>query len=95
MSYLVQITTRYETDTTELSGSTWTVGDSVYLDSDTLVATNNSSNGLTALGALSGVIGYVQETPDLNVSGDRMVIRMVEDDDLFSPLLDLLRAQTI
>jgi len=95
MSYLIAITDNYISSSVDRSGGQFTVGDSLYLTTDTLEVTNNVADGLTTLGQAAGVIGTCQEAPDLNVSGDRLVIRLEEDDDLLTPIMRLLQAVTV
>lgn len=92
MSRIVS-TTQYETDTAELSASTYTLSESMYLDIDTMLATNNVANSITDI----GVIGILEEAPDLSGSGtpDRMVIRLTASDSLLDPIKRILQSKDL
>lgn len=94
MSSLIQINSRYVTDTSELSGSVWTVGDSVYLTTETMEATNNVANGISDIGT-AGVIGEVTEAPDLTETADRMVVQLTADEDLWDGIKNCLRSRDL
>lgn len=76
-SDVVSITSNYVTSAQDLLNATWAVGDSVYISVAGLKATNKVGDAFTngAFGT-NGVVGTVQEAPDITVSGDRMVLRL-------------------
>lgn len=93
--YLIAITANYVTTPGDLSGGEYTIGDSLYLNTDKMQVTNNVADALTTLGSSGGVIGTCQEAPDVTESNDRMVIRLEEDADLVAPLMRLLQASSL
>lgn len=70
-------TTRYETNANNLTGGTYTIGESIYITRDKLVAGNKSTNGFTNSDfGTNGIIGTLEEAPDLAITNSRMVIRL-------------------
>lgn len=64
---------------TNLVGDTYSLDESLYLSRETLQLTNNPEYALTDLGTSSGVVGKVQEAPDLNnYRTSRLVFRLTE-----------------
>jgi len=90
-SSLVWSTATYATS--DLTGSAYTVGDALYLETDTLKLTNKAANGIADIGA-AGVIGTVLEAPDLDTAGDRMVLRVTASGAAFQTQLFALLAAT-
>lgn len=70
-------TTKYETSANNLTGGVYTVGDSMYIDRAKLVAGNKSTICFTNSDfGSNGIIGTLEEAPDLTVTNSRMVIRL-------------------
>lgn len=93
MSNLVS-TTEYITVTDDLVGNIYTVAESLYLEILTLKATNNVANSVTDI----GVIGTVQEDPDLSATGNappRMVIRLSVTDELLGAIKRTLNSSDL
>lgn len=96
MSYLIQTDqNHYIRAGADLVGGDYTLGESLYLTTDTMKVTNNVADALTNLGDSGGVIGTLQEKPDINSSQDRMVIRLSEDEDLLAPIMRVLQARAL
>ena len=85
-------TTKYETNSQNLTGGAWSKGQNCYISVDKMLVTNNSALAFTnaAFGS-NGIIGTVREVPDLTVAGDRMVIDLVATLDQKTALKLLLR----
>ena len=84
MSRIVS-TTEYISDTAELTGLDYTLGESLYLEVNTMQVTNNVANSITDI----GVIGVLQENPDLSATGNappRMVVRLTAADALLGAI---------
>lgn len=86
-------TTKYETSANLLNNGVYTLGENLYVDRAKLVIGNKSSNCFTNadLGT-NGIIGTLEEVPDLTVTGDRMVVRLSATTDQKAGLKLLLKA---
>lgn len=69
---LIWSTDRYVTQTADLTGGVWTVGDNIYVEAASLKATNKVANAATNV----GIVAVVVEAPDPDEAGDRMVLRV-------------------
>lgn len=92
-SDIVYCTSNYITAGAQLSGATWAVGDNVYITKAELKAVNVNTLAFTNQDfGTNGIVGVVQEAPDLTVSGDRMVIRLTGSATLNARIKTLLQA---
>lgn len=71
-------TTWYELDAANLTANVWTVGQSLYLSLSQLRITNavGAAVSTAANFGTNGIIGTLQEAPNTNVAGSRMVVRL-------------------
>lgn len=74
----------------DLVGGTYTLDESLYIDQTTLLITNDVAEDCGI-----GVIGTVQEVPDLNDSTDRMVLRLSVTATQLPRIQDLIRARSL
>lgn len=93
MSSSIISTTKYETNANNLTGGVYTLGENIYITRDKLLAGNKSTNCfVNADFGTNGVIGTLEEVPDLTVTNSRMVIRLSATIDQKVGLKLLLRA---
>jgi hypothetical protein len=86
-------TLRYEDSANNLTGSTYTLGENLYISKLNLKITNKSGDAVTPLGT-AGVVAVLDEPPSLSTSGSRMVLRFVNVDSTVEASLKILLQAT-